>query len=584
MAGIFPFALLLTLLAVSEGRAQDTLTIGSATVTRGPGVVAVPIHLRDAAGTPLGVDQPAGSRIQAFSVRISWSPASAVKSVSFGRAGILKGLTPMFETTVPGTGTISWLAVFPEASAPVPFTLNAPLPGDRIATLLVTLDGSAAAGGSVAFAMDPSSEVTTLSNQAGTVSETMGGGSLSLVDGLLSLAPCEPVGSGVAPGAPTLTSPAAGATGVSLTTTLRWTPVDEASRYKVYLGTSNPPPFYSDVAWPASSLSVILDSTPSAGIGWFWKVVAMPVAGSGSGSSSSVGSFTTAPATETVSAVAPTFLDRWDATARPLSLFGTGFAAGLTTIGWRGPSASPGATTGSAVDATTISATLAPSASSFAGFYDVQAAEYGSAVASLHRGLALRAFADVTEADWYFESSDRMVQAGIQPQTSGAAGPLFEPTRIITRGDMAEALVKAWYWALGTAVPDDPCSSWFPDVPCDHPQRRWIEEARDLGITLGNAQGNFVPDANVTRTEMAAFLTRLRFGGDANVPKCEADPGWSDLASIPAWGLPYVDLLRVLRITAGCGASPLSYCPLGSVQKSDLSMFLARLTGALPLP
>ena len=189
-----------------------------------------------------------------------------------------------------------------------------------------------------------------------------------------------------------------------------------------------------------------------------------------------------------------------------------------------------------------------------------------------------------SRADWYFESSERMVTAGVMPGFTGPGGPEFQPYTLITRGDMAEYMVKAHFWALSQTVPARSCLSYFPDVTCAHPQRLYIEWARDLGITLGNAQGNFVPDSNVTRAEMAAFLERLQWGGDANVPKCYPDPGWSDLAEIPDWSEPYIHALRADRLTSGCVAVPLTYCSLGGVQRSDIATFLSRLVGEVPLP
>lgn len=149
---------------------------------------------------------------------------------------------------------------------------------------------------------------------------------------------------------------------------------------------------------------------------------------------------------------------------------------------------------------------------------------------------------------------------------------------------MAEYLVKAHFWQLGQSVPVRACAGDFPDVPCSHPQVLWIEWAKDLGITLGAADGNFYPASSVTRAEMAAFLDRLVYGGDAAVPKCYPDPGWSDLASIPAWAQPYVNLLVFDRITSGCVAQPLTYCPFGTVQRSEIATFLARIVGEVAKP
>ena len=62
-------------------------------ITRMPNV-DVPVFIRDVSGTPLGMDQPPGSRIQSYSLKVNYSPASAVTSVTFTRAGITTSLTP----------------------------------------------------------------------------------------------------------------------------------------------------------------------------------------------------------------------------------------------------------------------------------------------------------------------------------------------------------------------------------------------------------------------------------------------------------------------------------------------------------
>src|SRR5437773_3147107 len=113
----FTSALLLLLLAVFATvpvAAQDAVTI--LPVTASGDTVDVPVYVRDVSGTPLGVDQPAGSKIQAFSIGVSYSPASAVQSVTFTRAGITAGLSPAFETSPGSAGSISWIAQFSEST------------------------------------------------------------------------------------------------------------------------------------------------------------------------------------------------------------------------------------------------------------------------------------------------------------------------------------------------------------------------------------------------------------------------------------------------------------------------------------
>ena len=49
----------------SAAAAADVITVG--TVTTSGMTADVPVYIRDVSGTPLGMDQPAGSKIQAIS-------------------------------------------------------------------------------------------------------------------------------------------------------------------------------------------------------------------------------------------------------------------------------------------------------------------------------------------------------------------------------------------------------------------------------------------------------------------------------------------------------------------------------------
>src|SRR5438477_13064198 len=94
--------------------AQDVVTVGS--VTTSNSIVDIPLYIRDTSVTPLGIDRPAGSRIQSFSIKVDYAPASAVSSVTFSRAGITASLTPKSEFTPSSTGSISLLDTFQEST------------------------------------------------------------------------------------------------------------------------------------------------------------------------------------------------------------------------------------------------------------------------------------------------------------------------------------------------------------------------------------------------------------------------------------------------------------------------------------
>jgi hypothetical protein len=166
-------------------QAQDVITIPTVT---GSGIVQVPVYLRDTAGTPLGIDQSAGSRIQSFSVRVTYSPASAVQSIGFTRSGITAPLTPMFESSPSAPGSVSLLASFDEGSNLIPFASNAALPGDEIGRLVVALSPTAVPGSTITLTLDP--VLTQLTDEGGSPAtiETVGNGRLSLVSGAIRVA------------------------------------------------------------------------------------------------------------------------------------------------------------------------------------------------------------------------------------------------------------------------------------------------------------------------------------------------------------------------------------------------------------
>ena len=180
-------ALLPAASAVAQPLPSDVITVGTASGAPGS-VVDVPVYIRDTSGTPLGIDQPAGSRIQSYSLRVTYS-SPFVQSISFSRAGITTSLTPTFESSpaVPGS-SIALLDTFDEATNLIPFTSNAALPGNQVAHLLVTLTPSATQGSSIALTLDPI--LTQLTDEGGTPAtiETVANGRLTLVNGAINVA------------------------------------------------------------------------------------------------------------------------------------------------------------------------------------------------------------------------------------------------------------------------------------------------------------------------------------------------------------------------------------------------------------
>ena len=176
-------AVFVSLALATVAAAQDVVTVQ--TVTADGPTVDVPVFIRDTSGTPLGVDKPAGSKIQSLSIKVAYSPAAAVSSVTFTRAGITAGLSPAFETSPSTPGTISLLVSFSETTSPIPFNSNAALPGDQVAHMVFQLSSSATPGTPITLTLDAST--TQLSNQGGTTTETQSNGGLALTNGSIQI-------------------------------------------------------------------------------------------------------------------------------------------------------------------------------------------------------------------------------------------------------------------------------------------------------------------------------------------------------------------------------------------------------------
>src|SRR4051794_35479501 len=151
-----------------------------------------PRYIRDTSLTPLGLDQPPGSRIQSYSIKVNYAPASAVQSITFSRAGITAPLTPTFENSPSSAGSISLLDTFQEATNLIPFTLNGLPPGNQVAHLQVTLAPNVAVGTVITLTLDPT--LTQLTNDAGTPAtiETTANNRLALVSGSITVIPSVP--------------------------------------------------------------------------------------------------------------------------------------------------------------------------------------------------------------------------------------------------------------------------------------------------------------------------------------------------------------------------------------------------------
>jgi hypothetical protein len=124
-------------------------------------------------------------------------------------------------------------------------------------------------------------------------------------------------------------------------------------------------------------------------------------------------------------------------------------------------------------------------------------------------------------------------------------------------------------------------SARFNDVPLGHPFYDFIGKLSALGITLGCGNGNYCPDANTTREQMAIFIERGL--GVFNPPV----PNQQTFQDVPptSFSYPFVEDLVARGITAGCAAGPpRMYCPTAAVTREQMAIFILRGLGVFNPP
>jgi len=159
--------------------------------------------------------------------------------------------------------------------------------------------------------------------------------------------------------------------------------------------------------------------------------------------------------------------------------------------------------------------------------------------------------------------------------TRGCNPPLNDrycPTRPVTRGEMAAFLARALKLTVRADDPfvDDDGSIFESE----------IEKLAAAGITTGcNPPDNdrYCPDADVTRGQMAALLTR----GFGYEDRGKGDWFIDDDGSIFEAD---IDRIRTAGVTFGCNPPANNqYCPKSEVTRDQMASFIARARGLTPV-
>jgi len=114
-------------------------------------------------------------------------------------------------------------------------------------------------------------------------------------------------------------------------------------------------------------------------------------------------------------------------------------------------------------------------------------------------------FADVACPSLFADWIEQLFAEGITGGCSVGPPALYCPGNPVTRAQMSVFLLKTEH---GSGYLPPACTPTFDDVPCPSLFAAWIEQLFNEGITGGCGGGNYCPDANLTRRQMAVFLAK----------------------------------------------------------------------------
>jgi hypothetical protein len=178
-------------------------------------------------------------------------------------------------------------------------------------------------------------------------------------------------------------------------------------------------------------------------------------------------------------------------------------------------------------------------------------------------------FNDAPPVYWAFIFIEKLGGSGI---TAGCGGGNYCPTSSVTRAQMAVFLERGMNGA--DFSPPAATGNVFLDVGAGDFAANFIEQLAADGITAGCGNGNYCPNATVTRDQMAVFLLRAKYGAGYSPPPATGVFNDVDLSH---WAVHWIEQLANEGITAGCGND--NYCPASPVNRDQMAVFLVRTFG-----
>ncbi len=176
-----------------------------------------------------------------------------------------------------------------------------------------------------------------------------------------------------------------------------------------------------------------------------------------------------------------------------------------------------------------------------------------------------------TDLEKHWSNSD-ICEAQSLDIVQGVDATRYAPNSEITRAEFAVMLART---LQVSAVEGEAPLSFRDQESIPAWARPMIRAALAAGIIDGYPDGTFRPQQTITRIEMAAMLSKsMKWESSGN-----QELSYADLASIPAWAMPYVTIVSERELVQGRGNH--LFVPRGKTTRAEAGVLLLRLWNTL---
>jgi hypothetical protein len=189
-----------------------------------------------------------------------------------------------------------------------------------------------------------------------------------------------------------------------------------------------------------------------------------------------------------------------------------------------------------------------------------------SAVTPVAAFAAETSFSDVPSNAYYADAVKTLVSKGV---LSGYPDGTFKPTQNVKRAEAAKILTVARGWNTNA-------TKSYPDVAASHWAYGYIAAASNAGAFGGDENGNFNPEANLTRAQAAKIIVEA-YGLTGS-----SDLSFKDAANIQSWAVSYIKTAVANGILKGDDNGNVN--PNASITRADFAVMIQRAEDATAAP